>query len=355
MSADPIQRILDQEVAELSWYMFPRITESGDITEVRRAYPASWKTDPSLSKLQELNPLVELPALLLDPRLGESHFVMPPVIGNPLNLIDYLKAQRQFLLFQMTANKETVERYVMQVVKMVAQQTDLQTVLGFVDRLWRLRWVVGGYNWSRLRVAVLTDGDSEEYAKICADVDRQIAEATRIVGLERRFKQQAQSTDEWLHEAYCLLPDIYTWLAIIHHANEKHHSDELEKFDRILDEFQADINTTLLIAAGGFGEDGLVQSYLLKALDKCETVDEAITEIRGIYRGRSILPKVWFEGARDVLRQAALAGGTKQEIRQRLDPNGLKSLDSVDQRANFGRLLTEDRGESMSAFGRSFE
>src|SRR5439155_24140437 len=84
--------------------------------------------------------------------------------------------------------------------------------------------------------------------------------------------------------------------------NEHLRSDELEKYDRVLDEFMADIGTTIQIACGATNGT-LADSYAIAPLFECTSIEDAIARIRAIYRGRSIIPRVWYELARKALER----------------------------------------------------
>src|SRR5262249_20951272 len=151
-------------------------------------------------------------------------------------------------------------------------------------QLWRGRWIIGAYDCAFIRRTVITGGLEVEVRELQSNAQRLETEALRLVQTERQLKDTARSMEEWLHEAYCLLPDIHTWSFFISHAKESLQSDELEKFHRILDEFQADIKTTLMIPCGTVrGSESLADAYAIRPLMENQSIDEAIVAIRGIY------------------------------------------------------------------------
>jgi hypothetical protein len=170
------------------------------------------------------------------------------------------------------------------------------------------------------------------------------AEALRIISLERKLKETASTVEEWLHEAYCLLPDVMTWLTVLRRANESHKSDELEKYDRVLDEFQADIGTTLQFhREWSSGRSGLVDPYFLSPLRKEASVQDGLKAIRGIYRGRSIIPRVWYARAEAITADAAARLGpcSCEALVDYISANdAVWEIDVSDTAASFGRAAT---------------
>jgi hypothetical protein len=201
-----------------------------------------------------------------------------------------------------------------------------------------------------MRRSVITGGTDEGIRRIENDADRLEAEAVRLLQVEQHVKEAAQSTEEWLHEAYCLMPDIYTWGLTIAWANERLKSDELAKYTQMLDEFQADIGTTLTIPCTSLrGGENLAETYALRPLVESATIDEAIGKIRAIYRGRSIIPRVWYEKASSILDRLRSAGWSPEIWNHALGTMGMSgvtraagflALNDVDYAQAFGRTMT---------------
>jgi hypothetical protein len=210
-----------------------------------------------------------------------------------------------------------------------------------------------------MRRSVITGGTDDGIRRLEEDVERLEAEALRLIQAVQQLKDSAESMDEWLHESYSLLPDILTWGLIIAWANKRHLSDELDKYHRVLDEFQADIGTTFTIpCCAPRGNDNLADAYAISPLLESETIDEAISKIRGIYRGRSIIPRVWYERAKTSLERLKETRWQRPEqiILQRADdgaplsPTDYAALNEVDLSQAFGRAMTANSKENNWPF-----
>jgi hypothetical protein len=278
------------------------------VEKVRRApaFQSIWAPAEydELRRVRDENPFVFYPVLLLDSdRQLDSlaGLIHPPRHGVQLRLSGYLHHLRRFLILQLTAGHEAAGRLVIRAVREFAKTASQEELLEFLDLIWRGRWIVGSFEWGRLRLDVLA-GDADGLAALIADHDRLETAAVAIVQTERKLKDSAASIEEWLHEIFCLLPTVHAMLFALHKANKARYSDELEKFDRVLDEFQADIMTTLGIA---FEEGKILDYYIIKPLLEEPNVDAALKQIRGLYRGRTIIPRVWYQ----FVERTAKAGG----------------------------------------------
>jgi|tagenome__1003787_1003787.scaffolds.fasta_scaffold20922703_5 hypothetical protein len=352
MGLDLIDRVIAREVGELCWHLLPSIQANlgmfsqADLEKVRRApaYQPIWAPaeDDELRRVREEDPFVSYPVLLLDSdRQLDSlaGLIYPPRHGVQLRLSGYLRHLRRFLILQLTAGHEAAARRVMRAVREFAKTASRKELLEFVDLIWRGRWIVGSFEWGRLRLSVLAGG-ADGLAALLADYDRLETEAVTVMQTERQLKDSAASMEEWLHEIFCLLPAVHATLFALGKANEARYSDELEKFDRVLDEFQADIHTTLLIA---FEERRILETYIIKPLHESPDVDAALKQIRGLYRGRTIIPRAWHQF---VERTAKGGGGGPPSPAARASEllNVISlGLSQPDPCAAFGRATCMDR------------
>jgi len=189
---------------------------------------------------------------------------------------------------------------------------------------------------------LIAEGSDEGLEALFANRSRVIDAATQIIFREREAKETASSTDEWLFEAYCLLPEILAWLWVLREMRNRAEDDELSKYDRVLDEFQADISTTITIPIlhrnGSWA--GLGKTYALDVLDRADSIDAARHEIRGIFKGRSIVPRVWYDeamAALDRIERGGLPAHSDSFTRAEVE-----KLDRTDMALLFGCALTKD-------------
>jgi hypothetical protein len=171
--------------------------------------------------------------------------------------------------------------------------------------------------------------------------------------MERTLKREARSLDEWLHELYCLTPDLWTWFEPLRVASGATRSDGLGKYDRVLNEILADIGTSISIPSVAVNDGGTFSDiYLLKPLlEHRGDIEATRLYIRGLCRGRTIIPQMWFEFANDVCQRSSnrdgFADGRKSEgceistLRALLTPEDRLVLDAADSACAFGRSISE--------------
>ncbi|NKL04186.1 MULTISPECIES: hypothetical protein [Rhizobium] len=347
-----VDRLIDREVGELCLYLLPHLKPGLKVERSSERFRRLQLRDDGeeLRRVEADNPLVPYPVLLLDSdrQLDSlSGLIYPPHRGAYLRLSDYLKHLRRFLILQMTAGDEATTRLIQRAIADYSGVASQDELVELVDQLWRGRWIVGGHEWAFFRLWVLAGGDEEALAAYQADQDGLQAAAMEIIQEERKLKNDAACMEEWLHGIYSLLPKVLSILTALRRSNEARPSDEVEKFDRVLDEFQADIGTTLHF---GFDEDELFDIYIRSPLIDHEDVDAGIKHIRGIYRGRTIVPRVWSDALvetrgeqRSRAQPAASGGQLADEVRAKLQmPDGL---------AGFGRALCVYRDPWMLVAG----
>ena len=370
MSLTDVDRIIAREVGELCFDLLPDMYPGLEQNEKRRSYRNTWgDSEPDeLRFTRNENPVVEYPVIYLGSDVLAAHssapFLYPPQYGEALHLSEYLPPLRRFLTFQLITGDADVP-LLWRTVTNVAEQMSTDEVLHFVDELWRGRWIVSADKCADLRRFVIAGGTAEALESLGGNVEVLETEALRLIKQERRLKDTAQSTEEWLHEAYCFLPDVKTWFWPIRKASRDLKSDELEKYDRVLDEFKADILTTLSLTCGSFApEESLADVYALKPLAESRTVDEAIDTIRGVYRGRTIIPRVWYEKAKNILDRLKLTGWQPAGPREALHHPGTNPLSAADYRAlndcdlaqSFGRVMTAtERAQDWILLGELFD
>jgi hypothetical protein len=234
VSLGALDIILAREIGELCWYMVPRTKGEENFDEKilgDEAFRGFWEPETSseLADIMRSDPVVEYPAVILDVSHGRGPFVFPPKIGKGLRLSEYTRALRHFLIFQITAEERLVRGHILDIVRTAGRKLGEQELLRFVDQLWRGRWIMDSFSWGEMRTAVITGGGKAEIEQLYRDTERLASEAARVVATERRLKGDARSMDEWLFEAYCLLPEIATWFANTRRANDVVYNDEIEK------------------------------------------------------------------------------------------------------------------------------
>lgn len=361
MVLSAIDRIIAREVGITCWWgglriLYPGIQKSEEYQEYGAL--SEYIHEPyELLAIRKEDPFVEYPVIYLSIDVSEGRapapFLYPRLYGQALRLSEYLAALKTFLILQFRSDLDSQEAYIPYIMNAVCTleryHVSKDELLRFVDQLWRGRWIVGSHSWSKLRRLIIDGSSDEEIRELENDVERLEAEALRLIQMERNVKDNAQSLEEWLHEAYCLLPDIDTWLTYIRRANKRHQSDELEKFDRVLDEFQADIRTTSLFVAGD--RNHLANLYAYSPLVQKQSYDEAVKKIRGIYRGRSIIPRVWYETAKKAIERLKSTNvdlsqfnrlGEPESALSIFPPADCAALSDVDLLQSFGRVMTMD-------------
>lgn len=362
MVLSAIDRIIAREVGFTCWVGLQKLYPGIEELEEYQAYGALFEyLEPyELLAVRLEDPFVEYPVIYLGIDLFEGRapapFLYPPSHGQALRLSEYLAALRTFLMLQFISESESQEAHIpliMNAVLTLARDVSKDELLRFADQLWRGRWIVGARSWSDLRRVIIAGGSEEGIRELENNVERLEAEALRLIQMERKLKDDAQSLEEWLHEAYCLLPDIHTWGVSIGRANRRYQSDELEKFDRVLDEFQADIWTTIRMVA--LDKRHLAYLYAYSPLVEKQSFDEAVKNIRGIYRGRSIIPRVWYETAKKAIERLKSTNVDLSQV-SRLDkpqsalslfsPVDCAALSDIDLMQSFGRIMTMDSRES---------
>jgi hypothetical protein len=350
MSLDIVDRVIAREVGELCWYLLPSLDSDSkiDINKVYRApaYRAIWTPfeNEQLRRVREEDPFVPYPVLLLDSdrQLNSlAGLVYPPRHGGHLRLSEYLRHLRRFLILQLTAGQESAARLVMRALREFARTASQAELVELIDMIWRGRWIVGSFEWGELRLTALAGGDEDGVAALLSDHSRLETQAVAVMQMERKLKDSVATIEEWLHEIYCLQPIAKSVLIALRRANHSQHSDELEKFDRVLDEFQADIGTTLHLA---IEERQLLEVYIIRTILEGPDMDAALKQIRGLYRGRTIIPRVWYEF---VERAAKGDSGEPQSPAAR--PSRAELLDVIrvgccqpDLCAAFGRAICQD-------------
>lgn len=359
MSLTAIEEIIAREVGQLCWYLLPDMHPGLKRDEKDEAFRSLWDFDQpdELRAVRAENPPVQYPVIYLELEMASgivpAPFVYPPSHGQALRLSEYLNILKRFLILEFTTRSNAHVPLIQRAIRTLAADLSKDELLGFVDNLWRGRWIVGAMDWAYLRRSVMTGGTEEALREVESNAQRLEKEALRLIETERQLKDTARSMEEWLHEAYCLLPDIFSWLICIHHANKHLKSDELEKYSRVLDEFMADIMTTLQIPCNSArGGRSLAEEYAIKPLVEKRSIDEAIAKIRGIYRGRSIIPRVWYklaENALNRLRSADLDAlrfayrrGKMEKATSPLPADDYEALNRLDLAQAFGRAMTMD-------------
>ncbi|QBE66305.1 hypothetical protein [Pseudoduganella lutea] len=304
MTLDVIDRVIAREVGELCWHFASNIDPK--LKPIIRAekHKQIWAPpfDEQIAQIRELDPIVHYPVLFLDSdrRLDSIHgLVYGPSYGESVPLSRYLSHLRRFLILQLTGGHETALNLAMRGIRDYAKNVSRDELLTLLDLIWNGRWFVGSFEWGLVRLSALTDSVPENLSALLLDHAKLQAQAIDIIQHERQIKASAETIEEWLAGIYDFLPRVHSTLYLLRKALEVQHSDELEKLDRMLDEFQADIGTTLLLATE---KDAIVNEYVIEPIEKHESLDGALKEIRGISRGRTIIPHRWYKDAEQLIR-----------------------------------------------------
>jgi hypothetical protein len=361
VSLSAIDEIIARNVGELCWFMLPEL-QSKTIDEIDPKFRSIWNAPlrGELAAIIAADPVVPYPVIYLPTEvemgIAPQAFVYPPVTGQPVTLSNYLRAMRHFLDIQLSGGRSHIH-LVWNAVKAMAPGSSEKELLIFMDQLWRGRWIIDDFLWADMRMSLMGGGTADGGLEILRDVERLEGEALRLIQTQRALKDSCKSLDEWMHELYCLLPDICTWLFFIRDANKTLKSDELEKYDRVLDEFHADIATTLDLPCIALEEQkNFAEYYAIAPLAEQQSAAGAITKIRGIYKGRTIIPKIWFEDAAAALMsldetKLVFPGQLSpwenySMIRELLPSDKYTKLNELDYAQAFGRAVTkmgEDR------------
>jgi hypothetical protein len=360
-----VDQIIGREVGLFFWEVLPSIypglrrdLASEELLNSLR--PTSEPTE--LKKVRAENPLVEYPVIFLNSestgmsslfkkllrRPPSPVFSFPPKYGAPLPLAEYLAELKAFLVLQLYENENIHVSFIMRAIAALSSQATQEELLIFVDQLWRGRWIIGDLEWSIVRRFVIAGVNEEAEHQIQDDIGRLTEESLRLIQTERKLKETCASIDDWLHETYCLIPDIATWYFWISLAKTRCDNGELEKYARVLDEFQADIHTTSYCANE---PDSLCGLYAVTPLLESGSCEEAVRRIRGIFKGRSIITKAWFETAAAMIEKLGPNAIQSLDLdAERLDPDtwarkyipeeARRNLAEVDLVACFGRQFT---------------
>jgi hypothetical protein len=310
--------------------------------------PEGWEA------LRAADPVVPYPMVFLGSyfQMGRSKspFIFPPLYGEPLRLNQYLECVNLFVTLQFSGSGRGHVPLLSYAINRIVDEHSWSEALTFVDGLWRGRSGISASQWGMLRRTLLSEGSESVQKKLESDEAHLTAEAIRLVQLERSLKPSAKTLDGWLHGLYCMLPDLYTWFFPIRKLAREKKSDELGKFDRVIDEFLADIGTSIAIPSMAIdGGGGFSDEYLLKPLLKHKgNMAAAVEEIRGISRGRTIVPQFWYEYAKAlVAKWPAAMVAEKVSASSAYDTKHLRGLLSVED----CRIL--DGADPCCAFGRS--
>lgn len=351
MTLDAIDRIIAREVGELCWHVVPILKP--ELTPIARAqrYRDIWAPpiEEEMAEVKEQDPIVQYPVLLLDSdrQLDTIQgLIYGPNYGRPVRLSTYLSHLRRFLILQLTGGHEAAVRLAMRGIREFATAASQEELLNLIDLIWRGRWFVGSFEWGLLRLNALAGGSAEDLSVLLDDHEKLQTHAFAIIQRERQIKSSATSIDEWLHEIYSLLPTIHSILFALRKAIEIKHSDELEKLDRVLDEFQADIGTTLGIAVQ---KNSLLENYIVRPIERHETLDYALKEIRGVSRGRTIIPQSWYQAVERLVRhhRSVQTGDDLHALKATLLAEIASQLDQPDASSAFGRSLCIDQDPWM--------
>jgi hypothetical protein len=397
-----VDRIIGRRVGSVLFTALPSVFEDLEIDEdLPQWAPIYADRDPDdLKRVIESNPLVPYPVVHMpdDVRSGvaAAPFLFPPKYGEPLRLDQYIRAVRRFLFFQLSGTQADYVRLLDYAFQHILSDGSYSDALTFVDGLWRGRSILDAYQWGTLRRQFSTN--NIKIAELEADHGRLVDEAAQLVQKERELKRQARSLEEWLHELYCFAPEVWTWFAPLRRASRATGSDELDKMDRVLDEILADVSTSIAAPAYGTTEanpqpfhishmlgkkraevdrstrvplptQGTTEatwtifssSYLLRPLVREHgDTDRTIDHLRGILRGRTIIPQVWFDYASATLKRLkpedVMAYVEDAERYGPMTPCHLLTpadeiaLDTADPACSFGRSFSYrwERGISAS-------
>lgn len=350
MSLSLIDRAIGREVGTLCYYSF---SEFFPETYVGKAYEEfkeimALPEPAELMALRKQDPLVEYPVLYLGTdvfaKFTARPFLYPPQFGEHIHLSEYLGVLRRFLILQFTTRTDRHVDIIGYALRSVAEKLSPAQLLEFVDSLWRGRWIIDVYEWAKLRRTVIAMGLKGGDKELEGNLGRLEQEALRIIQLERDLKESVDSMNEWLHAIYCLAPQVCTWALTVQWANEKLHSDELDKYGRALEECLVDIGDTLDQAFWPSGSSQtFADHYALEPLRKSESVEEALRNIRRVYRGRTVIPRIWYEKAR-------MAIGSLPDGRKRVGSADYASLNDVDRVLSLGLNATlYSRWDNMNA------
>jgi len=370
MTYTPIDKVIAHRVSQIFWNVLPDIYPGLRFDENDSRFKALWSAETEeLQAVYDDDPLVDYPIIYLGidvvAGIAPGPYLFPPNHGTKLRLSKYLAVLERFLILQLTGTEGRHVELIWYAVRDLAQKVSQEELLQFIDLLWRGRWICGARDWAEMRLSVITGGSDEGRIALQKDESRLTAEALRLIQEERRLKDKVSSLDEWLFSIYCFLPDVITWFYTIRRARESLNSDEFEKYDRVLDEFLADMMTTIqipLMAAAG--AKNFAEEYAIIPFLRAKSMDEAISSIHGIFRGRSIIPRVWFDFAKDALVRAHPDRSimTISELELKPGPNGIfheddyKYLNCVDLASVFGLAFTQDgKDDNWLLLGNNFD
>lgn len=343
-----VDRTIGLEVGRLIWYLLPDMHPAIERAQEDPRFVELWTHSPDRDA-QQRDILVDHPVIYLGSErffgTTDRGFEYPGVSGQSLPLSEYMSKLRLFLIYRLTRPPEGSLQLLMAAVRDVAECHGWPAAMDFVVKLWRGRWLCDCVEIGFLIKAILTEGTEAGIDRLVGDRTMVIERVNQIIAREREAKERARSTEEWLFEAYCLLPEIFAWFGILSDMRERKEDDELSKYSRVLDEFLADISTTLAIPlmqrAGG---EGLAEIYALKPVDAASSVSDARRAIRGTYRGRSIIPKVWYEQVSTALDRVDTEGLPLRS--SSFSQKEVENLDRVDIALIFGCAFTKDGKDS---------
>lgn len=344
-------KLIGQEIGRMLWQTIPYIYPEVSYDSKDPAFAEMWNSSSALPGTQCSDGLepVQYPVVYMGMERAfgtkKRAYEFPDIDGEALTFDEYLEKLRLFLIYRLTCPPEGAHDLLISAVWEVLHNHGNEAATAFVKKLWRGRWLVDFHYISEILEFAIVGGIEEELSKFRSDRDRIQAMALDLILRERLAKEEARSFDDWIFEAYSMLPEIFLCLRMIDQLGDEA-GDELGKFDRILDEFIADIMTTISILPNQRREqNGGLANYLVTAIEKSETFQDAKKRVRGIYRGRSIVPRVWYEQAVSILDR--IEGEGLPLSVESLKESDVRGLNASDISTLFSYVMTANGKEDQ--------
>lgn len=344
-------RLIGQEIGGMLWQLLPDIYPEISYDPKDPAFNELWDTIPLLLRNQNSDNLepVQYPVVYMGMErvfgTKKRAYEFPEFDNEALSFDDYLEKLRLFLIYRLTRPPEGAQDLLISAVWEVLHNHGTEAAIAFVQQLWRGRWLVDFHYVAEVLEFAIVGGIEEELSKFRSDRDRIASMALDIIMRERLAKEEAKSFDDWIFEAYSLLPEIFLCLRMIRQLGGEA-GDELRKFDRVMDEFIADIMTTIFIMPDQRRTQGRgLADYLARAIEESQSFQDAKKRVRGVYRGRSIVPRIWYEKAASILDRIE-GEGLPLSVKS-LRESDITDLNASDISILFSYVMTADGKENQ--------
>lgn len=290
-----------------------------------------------LNKIDTINPNVDiqLPVILFDTFRSqegiEDFYIDPEKNQSSLPTWRYFEYWVPFVRLLMEMGPKSGEPYWQRATLSYSEKHGYERALSFVRSLWRNRWINSYRNCSELigfcKLGMARESGREE------DLNFWLDQAFDLRTSITNARDSACNLTEWLEALFILVPEVAATRDLLP-SNE-----ESNKYRRFFEEARADMLTTRAMISFFLQRNEshpMSRQYLplsYRSLKNPDLLDEALQDIRKTlmhnYRGRTILPKYWYDIAVENLTTSL------ENLPSELDDYSVRSFASVGYFTNF--------------------